>query len=362
MIHRKTEGHPLFATGVFQLLAERGDVVKKEGSWSLAQPAAEIDLAVPESVRSMISNKLEVLESEDRRVLQFASVQGEEFLSTILAASLEADELDLEERLDRLERVHRLIQKRIEEELPDGSLAIRYRFAHALYQNYLYVDLLTKRRTLLHRQAGEAMVRCYQGQTGRIATALAMHFERGRDFPRAVEHLSQAGDNASKLLVYTQACEHFSWALELADKLPEQDRWPSRVSLYKKRGDANLSRGRNGGCRSRLRFGAPDCPSRQSGGVGMPRSDRPRDGSQLHSEAGGNGVLRNAGAGGSRAHRTPRHVVRGQRSFGSQLPGGGPGARGSPALRRIHPNGPVLAPYSGAVARPDIPRRGLTLS
>ena len=30
--------------------------------------------------------------------------------------------------------------------------------------------------------------------------ALAMHFERGRDFPRAVEYLTQAGDNAGKLL------------------------------------------------------------------------------------------------------------------------------------------------------------------
>ena len=41
----------------------------------------------------------------------------------------------LEERLDRLERIHRLIQTRGEEELPDGSLATRYRFAHALFQN-----------------------------------------------------------------------------------------------------------------------------------------------------------------------------------------------------------------------------------
>ena len=100
--------------------------------WSLARPAGEIDLAVPESVRSMIGKKLEVLEDEDRRALQYASVQGEEFLSTVLAASLEVDELALEERLDRLERLHRLIQTRSEEELPDGSLATRYRFAHAL--------------------------------------------------------------------------------------------------------------------------------------------------------------------------------------------------------------------------------------
>jgi serine/threonine protein kinase/tetratricopeptide (TPR) repeat protein len=242
-IHRKTEGHPLFATGVFQLLAERGDVLKQDGVWRLTRSVGEMDLAVPESVRGMIGKKLEVLEDEDRKALQYASVQGEEFLSTVLAASLEVDELTLEDRLDRWERVHRLIQKQADEELPDGSLATRYRFAHALYQNYLYADLLTKRRALLHFQAGEALARCYRGQTARIATALAMHFERGRDFPRAVEYLTQAGDNAGKLFVHTQACEHYSHALELAEKLPAENRPSSQMTLYKKRGDACLSRG-----------------------------------------------------------------------------------------------------------------------
>ena len=108
---------------VFQLLAERGDVWKQDGVWGLARPVGEIDLAVLESVRGMIGKKLEVLDDEDRRALQFASIQGEEFLSTVLAASLEVDELALEERLDRLERLHRLIQTQAEEELPDGSLA-----------------------------------------------------------------------------------------------------------------------------------------------------------------------------------------------------------------------------------------------
>jgi tetratricopeptide (TPR) repeat protein len=192
----------------------------------------------------MIGKRLEVLDDADRHALQYASIQGEEFLSTVLAASLEVDELALEERLDRLERLHRLIQTRAEEELPDASLATRYRFGHALFQNYLYADLLTKRRTLLHRQAGEALLRCYHGQTSRIAMALAMHFERGRDFSRAIEFLTHAGDNAGKLFVCTQACEHFSRALELADKLPEENRPSSRMQLYKRRGDANLARGR----------------------------------------------------------------------------------------------------------------------
>ena len=222
------------------------------------------DLAVPESVRGMIGKKLEVLEEEDRRALKYASVQGEEFLSTVLAASLEVDELTLEDRLDRLERVHHLIRKRADEELPDGRLATRYRFAHALYQNYLYADLLTKRRALLHFQAGEALSCCYRGQTARIAASLAMHFERGRDFSRAVEFLTQAGDNACRLLVYTQACEQYKHALELTDKLPEEHRASSRMNLYKRRGDAQPFAGPARGRGSRLQRAPRDCGSRGS--------------------------------------------------------------------------------------------------
>ena len=88
----------------------------------------------PESVRSMISKKIDALEAEERRTLQYASVEGTEFLSVVAASLLGVDEVDLEERLAHLEKTHRLIEVRGEEELPDGSLATRYRFSHALFR------------------------------------------------------------------------------------------------------------------------------------------------------------------------------------------------------------------------------------
>src|SRR5438552_9039274 len=109
----------------------------------------------------MIRKKIDAISKEDRRALQYASVEGEEFISTVLARLLDVDELDLEERLDRLAKVHHLIRVYGEEELPDGTLAMRYRFAHALYQNVLHSDLVTKRRIQLHRRAGELLVQHY---------------------------------------------------------------------------------------------------------------------------------------------------------------------------------------------------------
>lgn len=240
-IHEKTEGHPLFATNLLQYLQERGDIAKMNEHWSLSRPIADIELETPESVRSMISKKVDSLGEEERRALQYASVEGQEFLSTVVAGLLGMDEVDLEELLARLEKTHRLIITRGEEELPDGSLATRYRFAHALYENFLYSGLVTKRKVMLHRQAGEQLVRHYGKRAPQFATKLALHFERGRDFPRAVEFLVHAGDHATTLYANAEAADHYTRALGLAQKLSDEAKTETMVALYGKSGAANMA-------------------------------------------------------------------------------------------------------------------------
>jgi serine/threonine protein kinase/tetratricopeptide (TPR) repeat protein len=241
LIHDKTEGHPLFAANLLQYLSERGDIARVNAHWTLVRPLAEMDLEAPESVRSMIGKKIDTLEPEERRTLQYASIEGTEFLSIVAASLLGVDEVDLEERLAHLERTHRLIETRGEEELPDGSLTTRYRFSHALYQNFLYGDLVNKRRTMLHQQAGEQLLRHYGKRASQIATQLALHFEWGRDFARAIEHFIQAGDNATKLYANAEAAEHYTHALGLVEKLPADARTGTLVTLYEKRGAVNMA-------------------------------------------------------------------------------------------------------------------------
>ena len=241
LIQGHTEGHALFATSLIQFLAERGDIARVNEHWSLTHPLSEMALETPENVLSMIRKKIDALEEEDRRTLQYASIEGEEFLSTVVASLLDVDELALEERLARLQKIHRLLSAVEEEELPDGSLATRYRFAHALFQNVLYGDLVSKRRILLHRLAGEQLAQHHGKQSPRIATQLAMHFERGRDFRRAVEYLIHAGDNATKLYGNPEAAGHYSHALNLIEKLPADEQTEKLLMLYQKRGTVNLA-------------------------------------------------------------------------------------------------------------------------
>ena len=244
VIHRKSEGHPLFATGAIQILAERGDIARTNGAWKLEQPLAQMELDVPVSVRSMIEKKVGLLTDAQKQALQYASIEGEVFTSTVLASLLEADELDLEERLDVLGKVHRLIRVESEEDLPDGSVATIYRFTHALYQNFLYDQLLSKRRVLLHRRAGETLERVYADQRARVAVALATHFERGRDFSKAVMFLILAGDTALSRYANSEAVGLFSRGIDLVDKLPENQQAERRAVLLQKRALAQMALGR----------------------------------------------------------------------------------------------------------------------
>jgi tetratricopeptide (TPR) repeat protein len=128
-----------------------------------------------------------------------------------------------------------------EEELPDGTLSTRYRFAHVLYQNSLYNDLVSKRRILLHRQTGDLMIQHCGDQAPRFATQLAMHFERGRDFGRTVEFLIQAGDNARNITTNEKAAEHYSRALGFVPRIPLEQQAPRLLTIYQKRGAAYVA-------------------------------------------------------------------------------------------------------------------------
>jgi len=239
LIHEKTEGHALFATNLLQYLGEQGDIARVDGRWSLVRPLSELHLEAPESVRSLIAKKIDALQEEERRALQYGSIEGTEFFSTVVASLLGIDEVDLEERLAHLEKTHRLIETLGEEELPDGALTTRYRFAHALYQNFLYGDLVNKRRILLHRQAGERLLEHYGKRAPQIAAQLALHFERGRDFGKAVEYLIHAGDNATKLFAFAEAASHYTNALNLVSKISPDEQTQTLLTLHEKRGSAN---------------------------------------------------------------------------------------------------------------------------
>jgi DNA-binding winged helix-turn-helix (wHTH) protein/predicted ATPase len=235
LIWKRTDGHPLFTVSLLDFLAGSGDIVHNGAQWDLASAPAQMVQKIPESVRAMIRQKNEALEPEARLALQYASVEGEEFLSSVAARLLDIEQLRLEETLASLAQNCGLIRILGEEELPDGALVTRYAFAHALYQNLFYEELVGARRTQLHAIAGEQLLRHYGRHAPRIAGQLAMHFERGRNWARAVEFLLIAGANARSRCANIQAEEHYTHALELSTKVSENTRAETQFRIYENR-------------------------------------------------------------------------------------------------------------------------------
>jgi tetratricopeptide (TPR) repeat protein len=207
-------------------LRERGLIAQEQGRWMLTQAVADLQQGMPESVRSMIQRKIDQLGEADRRLLVAASVQGYEFDAAVVAQALTLEAADVEERLDALERVHAFVRRLHEREFPDGTLTLRYRFVHVLYQNALYASLTPARKGPLSIAVARALLGYYGDQSAAVASELALLFEAGRDFARAADFFAVAAQSAARVYANQEAVALLGRALANAEKL----RGPARQS------------------------------------------------------------------------------------------------------------------------------------
>ena len=132
-VHQRTDGNPLFMVRVVDELVALRVLEAEDGRWRLRKPLDEIARAVPESLRLLIEKQIDRLEPEAQRLLEAASVLGNEFTVPSVAAGLDADPLAVEECCDELARQGQFLAASALFARPDGTQVARYRFTHSLY-------------------------------------------------------------------------------------------------------------------------------------------------------------------------------------------------------------------------------------
>jgi len=232
LVHRRSEGNPLFMLGVLEHLSGQGFIQRTERAWEPRRPLSSLEMEIPESLRQVIETQVQALSPDDQRVLEVASIAGVIFTPVVTAATGNLDSENFEERCDALARRRQLLRVADTEAIPGGDIAQRYEFQHALYREVLYRRQAPAHRATLHRHLGERLVTLY-GQSsevgappeGRsIAQELAHHFEQGADWPQAVKYLRLAAEVAARRYTPREATANLRHALELASKLPESER------------------------------------------------------------------------------------------------------------------------------------------
>jgi predicted ATPase len=221
LIHRRTDGNPLFMVNVVNELVARGVLVQSESRWELRETVEEMVGAVPESLQQLIAQQIERLRPETQRLLEVASVAGAEFSAAAVAAGMETDVDVVEEQCEELVRWEHFLRASGTAQWPDGTVAAHYSFRHALYQEVLYHRLTARRRQRVHQQIGEREEQGYGERAREIAAELALHFERGREYRKAVQYLQQAGQNATRRSANQEAINLLTKGLELLKTLPD---------------------------------------------------------------------------------------------------------------------------------------------
>jgi tetratricopeptide (TPR) repeat protein len=220
VVHQRTAGNPLFLADVVRELLARRLVVPADGGWAFRGDAETIRSVMPASLRHLIEKQRDELSSEEKRLLQAASVVGLEFSAAAVAAALAEPPAEVEECALRLagRECLRVVGS---ERWPDGTRATRFSFLHTLYRDLWNEQIPESRLAGWHQRIAERRAAAYGDRAQEIAAELAAHFEQARDFGRAAFYLAQASGLAWQRAAENEARAHLSRALGLLLELPE---------------------------------------------------------------------------------------------------------------------------------------------
>ncbi len=221
LLHQRTDGNPLFVVSIVHDLIARGVITQAEETWAFHGNLDVLTQETPEGIRQMVTSQRVRLRPETRRVLEAASVAGMEFSAAEVAAALETAVSTVEEQCAHLAEQQQFLRPAGIGEWPDHTLTVRYAFFHALYQQHWHERVSPSRRQEWHQRIGERKETAYGDRTGEIAAELAIHFEQGRTYDKALRYLNQAAGMALRRSANPEAINHLTKALALLPLLPD---------------------------------------------------------------------------------------------------------------------------------------------
>jgi predicted ATPase len=189
LLYQQTEGNALFLVNLLEHLVEQGAVKQEGARWTLRSSLSAVP-SLPDALQLLITKRLEQLAPEAQHVLEVASVAGDVFAATTVAAGMAVPVADVEAICDTLARQqHDFLEYTGLDEWPDETLSGCYRFQHTLYRQVLTERLGVFQRMQVHRRMGPCLEQRYSPQTPPIATQLAHHFVQGHAPHLAVPYL-----------------------------------------------------------------------------------------------------------------------------------------------------------------------------
>jgi len=198
VLHRRTEGHPLFLVSTVHDLVAAGDLAEVAGRWTLKTDVDALNHAVPATIRQLVTRQRERLSPGEQAILAAASVVGAAFGAPLVAAALQCPIADVEDACARLAERQLFVRPADVVHWLDGTAAARYAFLHAVYQTLWQERVGVSTLPAWHLRIAERLEQAHGAHAGEIAAELAMHFEAAGSFEQAIRYLRRASENAMR--------------------------------------------------------------------------------------------------------------------------------------------------------------------
>ncbi len=212
LLIERTEGNPFFLEESVRTLVETKVLGGERGSYRLTKGVESIE--VPTTVQAVLAARIDRLPPEEKRLLQSASVIGENVPFTLLQAVVEMPEEELRRGLARLQAAEFLYETSLFPEL-------EYTFKHGLTYQVAYNSLLQERRKSLHARIFETIEALYRDRLPEHIERLAHHAVRAEVWEKAVAYLRQAGIKTAGRSAHREAVAYFEQALAALGHLPQ---------------------------------------------------------------------------------------------------------------------------------------------
>ncbi|MBX3606393.1 MAG: AAA family ATPase [Piscinibacter sp.] len=218
-LHAHTDGLPLYVANVLDDLLDAGSLRQgDDGRWVCPGAA---DLGVPHHMVGVVERQIARLPAEPQRLLGAAAVAGAEFLDLPLADALALPAETLRAVLDTPAVRQHWLRAGNAVALPDGRIAMRLAFRHALYRHVFYERVGPAQRMQWHRALAAALRGAHGAGAREIAAELALHHERGGDVPAALQQLAVVAGRALERGASRESLLATHHALALLGTLPD---------------------------------------------------------------------------------------------------------------------------------------------
>lgn len=209
---QRASGNPFFVEELVRALAENGVIVGSRSNYRLAKPL--VGHEIPPTVQAVLAARIDALPSAEKRLLQEASVIGQDVLFALLHAISGLPEGELQGLLEDVQASEFLYATQL---FPD----LQYTFTHSLTHDVTYNGVLLERRREIHGRIVEAIETLYEGRLADQVERLAHHAVRGDRKDKAIHYLRQSGSKAAARSALADARSCFEQALDILKALPD---------------------------------------------------------------------------------------------------------------------------------------------